>query len=59
MTNTTTTPLLTADEAAELLRVNKRTVTRLCCEGELKSVRIGRQWRINAEELMKRCGVTA
>ena len=59
MTNTTTTPLLTADEAAELLRVNKRTVTRLCCEGKLKSVRIGRQWRINAEELMKRCGVTA
>lgn len=53
------TPLLTADEAAELLRVDRRTVTRLCREGKLKSVRIGRQWRINAEELMKSCGVTA
>lgn len=35
--------LRTIDEAAELLRVGRRTVERLIAEGELASLKIGRR----------------
>lgn len=43
--------LLTADEAADLLRVNKRTVHRLVERGELTFVRVGRLRRYRPETL--------
>ena len=49
--------LVTPDEAAELMRVCKRTVTRLCDDGELKAVKVRNQWRINREALRAYCGL--
>ncbi|PWM49326.1 MAG: hypothetical protein DBX56_02620 [Coriobacteriia bacterium] len=49
--------LVTPDEAAELMRVCKRTVTRLCDDGELKAVKVRNQWRINREALLAYCGL--
>lgn len=49
--------LVTPDEAAELMRVGKRTVTRLCNDGALKAVKVRNQWRINREALLAYCGL--
>jgi excisionase family DNA binding protein len=38
--------LLTLEELAEKLRVNVRTVTKLVKSGEIRSVQVGRQYRI-------------
>ena len=48
---------LTVDECAEVLTVSKMTVYRLMEKGDLKGVRIGRQFRIKAsdfDEYLKR-----
>lgn len=37
---------LSADEAAELLKLHPRTIRRLLASGELPGTRLGRQWRI-------------
>lgn len=42
---------LTTKEAAELMAMHKQTVQRLCAGGELKSVRVGRTYRIRAEDI--------
>ncbi|MFC1956737.1 response regulator [Chloroflexota bacterium] len=39
--------LLTAEELAEYLRVNKRTIYRLLEEGDIPAARIGHQWRFD------------
>lgn len=44
---------LTAKEVASRLRVSKMTVSRWCTSGELSAIRIGRMWRIPAEELQR------
>ena len=43
--------LLTTQEAAEFLRVSRATVLRWCRAGQMPAVRIGRQWRIDMEQL--------
>lgn len=43
--------LLTPREAAEYLRLNPRTVTRLAREGKLPAVKIGKRWRFRADAL--------
>lgn len=43
--------LLTVDETAEYLRVDRSTVYRLEREGELHSVRVGRRRRFRPEDL--------
>ena len=45
--------LLTAQEAAALLRVNYRTVLDLITMGELRASRIGRLLRIRREEIAR------
>lgn len=45
------TTLLTAAEVAERLRVSTMTVYRLIRSGELPAVRVGRNYRVRAEEL--------
>ena len=47
----TTGPLLTTDEAAELLRVSPRTVQRLLASRTLKRVKIGGATRIRRRDL--------
>lgn len=45
----------TVDEAAEYLRVSKRTIYRLCHDGELMGYRTSRRgyWRFRKEDLDK------
>jgi excisionase family DNA binding protein len=43
--------LLTTQEAAEYLRISRATILRWCKAGQLPAVRIGRQWRIDTDQL--------
>ena len=43
--------LLTCEEAAAFLRVHERTVGRLLKSGQLRGVKVGRQWRIRRADL--------
>lgn len=45
------TQLLTAAEVAEQLRVSTMTVYRLIRSGELPAVRVGRNYRVRADDL--------
>ena len=49
--------LLTTSQAARLLKVTPRTVTRLCEKGEIKAVRVASLWRINRDALLKQLGL--
>lgn len=50
--------LLTVEEAAGILRVSVRTVSRMCAEGELPGVQVGRKWRVRTSELMSIIGIS-
>lgn len=39
--------LLSPDEAADVLRCHPETVKRLCRQGALPAMKVGRQWRLN------------
>ena len=43
--------LITVREAANFLRISARTVYRLIESGQIGAVRIGKQWRIPANDL--------
>jgi excisionase family DNA binding protein len=42
---------LTIDEAAEYLKVSRKTMTRWIADGTVKAARIGRVWRISRSEI--------
>lgn len=44
-------PLITADQAAELLTLHPKTVKRLAKEGLLPAMKIGRVWRFRESSL--------
>lgn len=44
---------LTTRDVSEITQLNMQTVQRLCSSGELKSVRVGRTYRIRAEDIEK------
>lgn len=44
--------ILTASEAAELLKVHKRTVYRLAEEGVIPGMRIGHRWRFSKNNIL-------
>ena len=44
---------LTAEETAQLLRINVKTVYKLIREGSLPSVKVGRSFRISKTELVR------
>jgi excisionase family DNA binding protein len=44
--------ILTATEAAELLKVHKRTVYRLAEEGVIPGTRIGHRWRFSKNNIL-------
>jgi excisionase family DNA binding protein len=49
--------ILTAAEAAQVLRVQPRTITNMLCGGRLKGAKIGaKEWRIARAELMRFMG---
>ena len=41
--------MLTAEEVAEKFRVSTRTVLRLIDAGQIRAIRVGRQWRFKKE----------
>ena len=43
--------MLTVQEVAEILRVHYSTAMRLITEGQIKGIKIGRQWRIPRSEV--------
>ena len=49
--------LLTAEEAAEVLRVSVRTAVRMCSVGELPAVQVGRNWRVRTSDLLGMFGI--
>ena len=53
--------LLLVSEVATILRVSERTVFRLLLRGKLVGVRVGKQWRVPEQELLRvlRCGAIA
>jgi excisionase family DNA binding protein len=44
-------PLVTAERAAELLKLHPKTVKRLAHSGELPAMKIGRVWRFRKSSL--------
>lgn len=44
--------LLTLQEVAVYLRVNRVTVWRWCKQGTIPAVRIGRSWRVHRDDLL-------
>lgn len=48
-----TPEILTAEDAAAILRCDYETVLRLLRAGELPGVKVGRQWRISRANLIR------
>lgn len=48
---------LTVNETAELLRTVPQTVYRWCRSGRLKAVKVGKEWRIPADQIRPRQGL--
>lgn len=44
-------PFMTTHDVAELLKVSEATVRTLIHEGELRAIRIGREFRVAAKDL--------
>lgn len=45
--------LLTAEEAASILRCTPRNVARLCANGTFRAVKASKGWRINKDDVLK------
>lgn len=52
-----TKQLLSALEAAELTGMNKRTIERMCANGELPAVKLRKKWLINKQQLYMKLGI--
>ena len=50
------TPLLTIPDVARILRCSERTVRRRIESGELRAVKVGRQYRVRRENLLEFLG---
>jgi excisionase family DNA binding protein len=49
--------LLTAQEVQELIHVDKSTVYRMAEDGRLPGIKVGRQWRFPADQVVERLGL--
>jgi acetyl-CoA synthetase len=45
--------VLTAEEAAQVLRVHTQTIKRWLADGKLKGIKIGRAWRVSRAEITR------
>jgi excisionase family DNA binding protein len=45
--------VLTSDQAAAVLQINRRTLTNMLDRGTLRGVKIGREWRVSRAEMMR------
>ena len=55
--NGTLPALLSAKQAAGIMGVSERTVTRMCEQGKLKAVKVMSLWRINRDALLEFAGL--
>ncbi len=51
--------VLSANEAAEILRCSPRTVQRMCNEGKIRFCRCGARYRIATDSLLRLAGIPA
>lgn len=49
--------MLNVRQAAELLNVSEKHVRDLCQDGTIRSVRVGRSWRIGRDALLEQFGI--
>ncbi|GAA4292940.1 helix-turn-helix domain-containing protein [Mycobacterium paraffinicum] len=49
--NITLPKLLKADDVAEVLNCNRRTVWRLIAAGQIPAIKVGNEWRIRPDDL--------
>ena len=49
--------LLNTRQAADVLNVTTRTITRMCELGKIKAVRVMSMWRINRDALLEFAGL--
>ena len=45
--------VLTSDQAAAVLQVNRRTLTNMLARGALRGMKIGKEWRVSRDEMMR------
>lgn len=45
--------MYTIDEVSEMLKVNRKTISALIKRGEIKSIKIGSQYRISEQQLQE------
>lgn len=45
--------VLTSDQAAVVLQINRRTLTNMLDRGVLRGVKIGKEWRVSRAEMMR------
>ena len=45
--------MYTIDEVSEMLKVNRKTISVLIKRGEIKSIKIGSQYRISEQQLQE------
>lgn len=45
--------VLTSEQAAEVLQINRRTLTNMLDRGTLRGVKIGKEWRVSRTEIMR------
>jgi excisionase family DNA binding protein len=45
--------VLTSDQAAVVLQINRRTLTNMLDRGALRGVKIGKEWRVSRAEMMR------
>lgn len=51
--------ILTAGQVANLLQLDRRTVTNMCSRDDIHALKIAGDWRITRDELMRILGATA
>ena len=53
-------PIISADEAGQLVGLSGRTIRRLCASGRIPNcVQLGRSWRINKLTFLELFGIVA
>jgi excisionase family DNA binding protein len=45
--------VLTSDQAAVVLQINRRTLTNMLDRGALRGVKIGKEWRVSRAEMIR------
>ena len=48
-----TTPIMTVEEVAELLKLSKITIYKLVKKGQLPGFRVGNSWRFRKDKIME------